>query len=305
VNRFGLPDLGLGVGLRAQHAREVLRRAPTLRAGDRRASPVELGFLELLTENHLAMDASRSELTERLAAAFPVVLHGVSMNLGSVDPLARRTHARWISDHLCWTGVDGRNNHDLLPVPYTEAALRHLTAKLRAAQDMLGQRIALENPSAYLSYSSSSIPEPEFLARLCEDADCALLLDVNNVFVSGTNLSLDPAAYFDALPCDRVVQIHLAGHSRADGRAEHGASPQSAPSAGPGAARALLIDTHDAPVAAPVWELYAHALRRFGCASTLLEWDAKLPALDALLAELARAAPLRASALAQETARAA
>jgi uncharacterized protein (UPF0276 family) len=281
LNRLGASDLGIGIGLRAQHARELLRRRPP-----------RLGFLELLTENHLDMDEGRSELTDRLAAAFPIVLHGVSMNLGSADPLDRRylrklaslaraTRAHWISDHLCWTGVDRRNNHDLLPIPYTEATLRHVGAKLRAAQDALGQRIALENPSAYTSYASSSIPEPEFLARLCDAADCALLLDVNNVYVTGTNLGFDPAAYLDALPVGRVVQIHVAGHSRAGGR---------------------LIDTHDAPVAAPVWELYARALRRFGRVSTLLEWDAKIPPLDVVLAEAERAAAPRARA---EVARAA
>jgi uncharacterized protein (UPF0276 family) len=284
VNRFGLPDLGLGVGLRAQHARDLLRQRPA-----------PLGFLELLSENHLDMDESRSELTDRLAAAFPVVLHGVSLNLGSVDALdraylrklaalARRTRARWISDHLCWTGVGGRNNHDLLPIPYSEAALRHVAAKLRAAQDLLGQRIALENPSLYLRYASSAISEPEFLARLCELADCALLLDVNNVYVSAVNLGFDATAYLDALPADRVVQIHLAGHTRAGAR---------------------LIDTHSALVAPRVWALYAHALRRFGNASTLLEWDAKIPKLDVVLAELAKAAPLRERALAEERRRAA
>jgi len=282
VNRFGLPDLGLGVGLRARHARELLR-----------LRPAQLGFLELLTENHLEMDEGRSESTERLAAAFPVVLHGVSMNLGSVDPLqraylrrvaalARRTRARWISDHLCWTGVDGRSNHELIPIPYTEASLRHVVLRVRTAQDALGSRIAIENPSAYLGYASSSMSEPEFLARLCDAADCALLLDVNNVYVTGTNLGFDPEAYLDALPTDRVVQIHIAGHSRAGTR---------------------LIDTHDAPVAAPVWALYARALRRFGRAATSLEWDARIPALEVLLAELAKAAPLRERS--QEAARAA
>jgi hypothetical protein len=282
VNRFGLPDLGLGVGLRARHARELSWRRPE-----------PLGFLELLTENHLDLDERRSELTERLAAAFPVVLHGVSMNLGSVDPLdrrylrkvaalARRMRARWISDHLCWTGVDGRNSHDLLPLPLTEATLRHVAARVREAQDVLGQRLALENPSTYLRFASSSIPEPEFLARLCELADCALLLDVNNVYVSSVNLGFDPAAYLDAIPADRVVQLHLAGHSCAGGR---------------------LIDTHDAPVAAPVWALYERALRRCGRVATLLEWDAKIPVLDVLLAELAKAAPARARC--EEAARAA
>lgn len=275
MNRFALPDLGLGVGLRAPHARELLRRRPA-----------QVGFLELLTENHLGMDPSRSELTERLAAAFPVVLHGVSLNLGSVDPLDRaylrelralqaRTRARWISDHLCWTGVDGRNSHELLPIPYSEAALRHVAQRVRAAQDALGQRIALENPSTYLRWASSAMPEPEFLARLSEAADCALLLDVNNVYVTSANLGFDPVAYLDALPPDRVVQMHLAGHSRAGGR---------------------LIDTHDARVAAPVWALFAHALRRFGGAATLLEWDAKLPALDVLLEEVDHATALRVNA---------
>ncbi|HEY8122613.1 MAG TPA: DUF692 domain-containing protein [Myxococcota bacterium] len=275
MNCFGLPDLGLGLGLRAQHARELLHRPPAA-----------LGFLELLSENHLDMDGSRSELTDRLAAAYPVVLHGVSMNLGSVDPLdrvylrklaklAERTRARWVSDHLCWTGVDGQNTHDLLPIPYTESSLRHVSARVRAAQDALGRRIALENPSTYFQFDHSTIAEAEFLARLCEAADCALLLDVNNVHVSAVNLGFDATAYLDALPADRVVQIHLAGHSRA------GAS---------------LIDTHDAPVAAEVWALYDRALQRCGPVATLLEWDARVPALGALVGEVAKAAPLRARA---------
>ncbi len=275
MNRFGLPELGLGLGLRAPHAREILRRRPPL------------GFLELLTENHLDSDSPRGELACELAAAYPVVLHGVSLNLGSVDPLdlaylrrvaalAERTRARWVSDHLCFTGVGGRNSHDLLPIPYTEATLRHVALRVRAVQQLLGRPLALENPSSYLRFRSSTLSESEFLARLCAEADCALLLDVNNVYVSAVNHGFDPEAYLAELPAERVVQIHLAGHSARGG---------------------LLIDTHDAPVAAPVWELYASALRRFGRVSTLLEWDASIPPLDALLAELGRAQPGRAREL--------
>jgi uncharacterized protein (UPF0276 family) len=292
VNSLGAPDLGLGLGLRAQHAHEILRTRPAL------------GFLELLTENHLDASgaapraASRrraknaaeppraAALTEQLAAAYPVVLHGVSMNLGSVDALdraylrsvrdlAERTHARWISDHLCWTGVSGVNSHELLPLPYTEEALQHVAARVRAAQQELGQRIALENPSTYLQFTHSQMPEAEFLARLCELADCALLLDVNNVFVNATNHGFDAYAYLSALPRDRVVQIHLAGHSRRG----H-----------------WLIDTHAAPVAPDVWALYEAALVRFGLTSTLLEWDAAIPSLATLRAELAKAEPIRARA---------
>lgn len=268
-----LPDLGLGVGLRTQHAREILRTRPAL------------GFLELLTENHLGMDPRRAELTDELAAAYPVFLHGVSMNLGSVDPLdraylrevaalAERTRARLVSDHLCWTGVDGQNGHDLYPLPYTEAVLRHVAERVAIAQDLLGRRIAIENPSVYLRFRSSAMSEPEFLARLCEATDCALLLDMNNVYVSETNQRRDPAAYLAALPADRIVQIHLAGHQRVRGR---------------------LIDTHDAPVAPDVWDLYAKSLARFGSVPTMVEWDASIPVFDVLYAEVQKAGRHRAA----------
>jgi uncharacterized protein len=276
MTRLELPDLGLGVGLRAPHVREILRTRPAL------------GFLELLTENHLRIDARRAERTDALAAAYPVLLHGVSMNLGSVDPLdraylrevaalAQRTRARLVSDHLCWTGVDGENGHDLYPLPYTEPVLRHVAERVAIAQDLLGRRIAIENPSTYLGFRSSSMSEPEFLARLCEKADCALLLDVNNVYVSETNGRRDPAAYLAALPADRIVQIHLAGHARVRGR---------------------LVDTHDAPVAPEVWELYALAIARCGAVSTMVEWDASIPAFAVLHAEVQKAARHRAALVA-------
>jgi hypothetical protein len=266
------PDLGLGLGLRAQHAREIVRRRPAL------------GFLELLTENHLGADPRRRELDEQLASLYPVVLHGVSLNIGSVDPLdrrylrrvaalAERTRARWVSDHLCWTGVGGQSSHDLLPLPYTEASLRHVAARVREAQDLLGRPLVLENPTVYVELRASTLSEPEFLARLCDETGCALLLDVNNLHVNATNHRFDPLEYLAALPADRIAQLHLAGHSERDGR---------------------LVDTHDAPVAAPVWKLFAEALRRLGGVSTLLEWDAAIPGLDVLLRELGKAAPFRA-----------
>jgi hypothetical protein len=268
------PDLGVGLGLRARHAREILVRRPPL------------GFLELLTENHLAPDPRRGEQDEALAAAYPVVLHGVSLNVGSVDPLDRaylravaalaaRLGARWVSDHLCWTGVGGRNLHELLPLPYTEATLRHVTARVRAVQDMLGRPLVLENATAYVQPAESTLAETEFLARLCADAGCALLVDVNNVYVNATNHRFDPVAWLDAIPAGSVAQLHLAGHATT---------------------RAGLVDTHDAAVAPPVWALFAHALRRFGPVSASLERDAAIPALDTLLAELAHAAQLRGGA---------
>ena len=267
------PDFGLGVGLRGVHAREILRTRPAL------------GFLELLTENHLDTDPRRSELTEELAAAYPVFLHGVSLNLGSADPLdraylgkvaqlAQRTRAQLVSDHLCWTGVDGENGHDLYPLPCTEPVLRHVAERVSIAQDALGQRLAIENPSSYVRFRSASMSEPEFLTRLCEATGCALLVDVNNIYVSAANGGCDPVEYLAALPADRVVQIHLAGHSRVRGR---------------------LIDTHAAPVAAPVWKLFALAVERFGLVSTMVEWDARIPPLARLLDEVSKVTPIRAA----------
>jgi uncharacterized protein (UPF0276 family) len=244
-----------------------------------------LGFLELLTENHLGDDPRRRELTDELAAAYPVLLHGVSLNLGSVDPLDRtylremasltaRTNARLVSDHLCWTGVGGENGHDLYPLPYTEAVLHHVAERIAIAQDALGRPIAIENPSTYLQFRSSTMGEPEFLARLCDATGCALLLDVNNVYVSAANGGCDPIDYLAKLPVDRVAQIHLAGHSRVRG-------DSSTP--------------HAAPVADPVWDLYARAVERFGLVSTMVEWDAAIPPFLVLLAEVEKATPYRAA----------
>lgn len=264
-NRRNLPFLGLGAGLRAPHVADLLARTP------------DVGFFELLTENHLDVGGRRAEATERVAALYPVVLHGVSMNLGSVDPLDRayllkvkalatRTGAAWVSDHLCFTGVAGLNTHDLLPIPRTEASLAHVVRRVREAQDVLERPLVIENPSSYATYRASTIPEAEFLARLAEEADCLLLLDVNNVHVSARNHGFDAEAYVDLLPADRVAQIHLAGH--------HDAGTH-------------LIDTHDAPPPPPVLDLYARVVRRCGDVSATLEWDDRIPPLDGLLAELA------------------
>jgi uncharacterized protein (UPF0276 family) len=265
------PFLGIGVGLRTAHYARILEAA----------NPAALGidFFEAISENYLVPGGRPLRVLGDVRARFPLVLHGVSLNVGSDDPLdttylaqlaalARRFEAAWISDHLCWTGVAGRNLHDLLPLPYTEAALAHVADRVRRVQDALGRRIALENVSSYFAYRADAMPEWEFLARLAERADCGILLDVNNVYVSAHNHGFDAERYLAEIPAGRVFQIHLAGHS-AQGE--------------------LLIDTHDHPVRDEVWSLYASALRRLGPVSTLIEWDDRIPALEALAAEAARA----------------
>ena len=213
-----------------------------------------------------------------------MVMHGVSLSIGGSDPLdleylaalkrlAVRVEPAWISDHLCWTGIDGRNLHDLLPLPYTEEAIAHVAERVVRVQDHLGRRILLENVSSYVTYTDSQVSEWEFLSAVAERADCHILLDVNNVYVSARNHGFDPLAYLDGVPGARVRQIHLAGHSH------HGA---------------LIIDTHDHPVPDPVWELYAEAMIRLGPVSTMIERDDDIPPLDVLLAELARARSLAA-----------
>jgi uncharacterized protein (UPF0276 family) len=265
------PFLGIGVGLRTAHYARILEAK----------DPAELGvdFFEAISENYLVPGGRPLRVLGDVRARFPLVLHGVSLNVGSDDPLdttylaelaalARRFEAAWVSDHLCWTGVAGRNLHDLLPLPYTETALAHVTDRVRRVQDALGRRIALENVSSYFAYRADAMPEWEFLARLAERADCGILLDVNNVFVSAHNHGFDAERYLAEIPAERVFQIHLAGHS-VQGE--------------------LLIDTHDHPVRDEVWALYASALRRLGPVSTLVEWDDRIPELETLAAEAARA----------------
>jgi hypothetical protein len=209
-------------------------------------------------------------------------MHGVSLSIGSTDPLnleylrqlrelRDRVKAHWVSDHLCWTGVAGRNSHDLLPMPYTEEALGHVVSRVKQVQDFLGAPIALENPSTYAELSGAAMPEWEFLARLAELADCAILLDVNNVYVSAHNHGFDPAGYLDAVPFDRVIQLHVAGHT------DHGTH---------------IIDSHIGPVVDPVWELLAFAHRRAAGIPILLEWDAEIPAFEVVHQEALRAREL-------------
>jgi uncharacterized protein (UPF0276 family) len=220
---------------------------------------------------------------DQVVERYPVAMHGVSLSIGSTDPLdfdylrrlkalARRTGARWVSDHLCWTGVLGRNTHDLLPLPYDEATLRHVAERVRQVQDFLERPLALENPSTYLAFVGSTMSEWEFLARLAETADCALLLDVNNVYVSAFNNGFDAEEYLDAIPAERVVQYHLAGHTN---KGTH------------------IVDTHSAPAIDAVWALYERACRRTGPVSTLFEWDEAIPGFDEVRAEAEKARPLR------------
>lgn len=263
--------LGVGIGLRTAHYESVLARGPRDDLG--------VDWFELLSENYMVDGGRPLRILDRVRQFAPVVLHGVSMNIGSTDPLdeqylrdlavlERRAQPEWISDHLCWTGVEGRQLHDLLPLPYTEEALRHVTERIGRVQDVLGRRIALENVSSYFSCVEDSMTEAEFLRSVAEEADCGILLDVNNVVVSAHNHGFDPHTFIDAIPVDRVFQIHLAGHSESGG---------------------LLIDTHDHAVPDPVWSLYADAIRRFGPVSTLIEWDDAIPSYDRLLEEVAQA----------------
>jgi uncharacterized protein (UPF0276 family) len=270
ANRFTLPDLGVGLGLRTVHYAHILESAPAV------------DWFELLSENYMQTAGRPLEYVDAIADRYPVAMHGVSLSIGSTDPLDRaylaelralrdRTRARWVSDHLCWTGVAGKNTHDLLPMPYTDEALRHVADRVRAVQDFLGAPLALENPSTYVEHAGhgqASMREWEFLARLAEEADCALLLDVNNVFVSAYNHGFDPQEYLSAIPFDRVVQIHVAGHT------DHGTH---------------IIDSHIGPVKDEVWRLLGEAYARTGGVSVLLEWDAEIPDFDETHAEALRA----------------
>jgi hypothetical protein len=264
------PFLGVGVGLRTVHSAEVLARAER--------GELRVDWLEAISENHMVRGGRPRRIVEAVRAHRPVVLHGVSLNVGSADPLdgayldeldalARRVEPSWLSDHLCWTGVGGRNLHDLVPLPHTEEALRHVAARVRAVQERLGRRIAIENVSSYVRFASDALAEWEFLAGVAGEADCGILLDVNNVYVNAWNHGFDARAYLDAIPPERVFEIHLAGH-RVDGP--------------------LRIDTHDQEVCDEVLALYAHAIRRLGPVSTLVEWDDRLPAWEALEAEAER-----------------
>ncbi len=249
------PFLGYGVGLRRPHYGEVVAARPAI------------DWFEVIAENFMVAGGPALATLGRVRERYPLVTHGVSLSVGSTDPLnrdylrdlrhlARRFAPAWLSDHLCWTGVAGRNLHDLLPLPFTDAAVAHAAGRIRTVQDLLGRRIAIENISSYMTYAASSIAEWDFVAAVANEADCAILLDLNNIYVNAFNHRFDPRRYIDAIPAERVVQFHLAGHS------DHGA---------------YLLDTHDHPISAPVWELFEYAVGRIGEVSTLVEWDDRIP----------------------------
>jgi uncharacterized protein len=255
---------GFGLGLRTPHYEAMLNE------------PHAVDWLEVITENYLVPGGKPLYYLERVRERFPLVMHGVSLSIGSTDPLdlnylaqvralAARIEPHWISDHLCWTGIEGRNLHDLLPLPYTEEALDSVVARVGHVQEALGRQILLENVSSYLSYQASEMSEWEFLSEVAQRADCAILLDINNIYVSSVNHGFDPLTYLRAIPKLKVRQFHLAGHSDMGGH---------------------LIDTHDHPIAAPVWDLYGAAVAHFGAVPTMIERDDNIPALSELVAEL-------------------
>jgi uncharacterized protein (UPF0276 family) len=276
------PNLGFGLGLRVDHYDTILERgAAELRP--------KVNWFEVISENFLVPGGKPLHYLDRVRRDWPVVLHGVSMSIGSNDPLdfnylaqlkalIARVEPPWVSDHLCFTGVGGRNLHDLLPLPYTEEAIRHVADRVTRVQDFLGRRILLENVSSYITYRSSEMPEWEFLSAVCARADCEILLDVNNIYVSSFNHEFDPRDYLAGVPAARVRQFHLAGHMN------HGD---------------YIVDTHDHPVIDPVWDLYAEAVRRFPDVSTMIERDDNIPPLDVLIAELDEARRIAARVLAE------
>jgi uncharacterized protein (UPF0276 family) len=240
MRRADFPFLGLGVGLRQPHYTHVVERQPPM------------DWFEAISENFMVAGGRPLQVLEKVREHYPIVLHGVSLSIGSTDPLnreylkelssmAQRFEPAWISDHLCWTGVGGRNLHDLLPLPYTEEALHHVVKRIREVQEILARPILIENVSSYLEFTSSTLSEWEFLATVAKEADCGILLDINNIYVSAFNHRFNPLVYIDAIPIERVVQFHLAGHS------DHGT---------------YLLDTHDHPVRDEVWSLYEYAVRR-------------------------------------------
>ena len=270
-NCWDFPDLGLGVGLRTVHFSHILENWP------------QVDWFEIMSENFMDTEGRPLYILDQIAERYPIVMHGVSLSIGSTDPinfdylrklksLAERVNAVWLGDHVCWTGVLGRNGHDLFPLPYDEETLAFLVDRIRIVQDFMERPLILENPSTYLTFASSTLTEEEFLARMAKEADCGLLLDVNNVYVTCRNHGLDPYAYLEAIPYERVVQIHLAGHTD---KGTH------------------CIDTHDSHVIDPVWELYADVYERAGARSTLLEWDDHIPSFEELHAEVKKAAQFR------------
>jgi len=259
-----MPYLGFGLGLRPDYYEEILSQQP------------DLNWFEILTENYLVPGGKPLYYLDKIREHYPIVMHGVSLSIGSTEPfdkeylnqlksLAARVEPVWISDHLCWTGVQGLNVHDLLPIPYTREAINHIVSRISYIQDFLGRPLLIENVSSYLTYKQSEMSEWDFILEIVNQAGCYILLDVNNIYVSSVNHQFNPLDYINAMPADRVAQIHLAGHSN------HGD---------------YIIDTHDAPVIQPVWDLYAQTIARLGRISTMIERDDNMPPFHELMAEI-------------------
>ncbi len=279
--RRKIPDLGIGVGARPAHD-DAIRAAfvPGSQAP-------EIDWFEIISENFFVQGGATKRRLESLRAARPLVPHGVSLSIGGTDPfdagylsslapVVEATDPAWFSDHLCFTGVGGRESHDLLPLPHRPDVVTHVVDRIREVQDRIGRPFAVENVSSYLTYRESTMSEWDFLTEIAERADCGILLDVNNVFVSGRNHGFDPATYLDAIPMDRVVQVHIAGHTdKGD----------------------YLLDTHSTPMVNEVLDLYRRLIERVGPVSTLLEWDDDLPTFDGLIAETKRVRVARDAAL--------
>ncbi len=266
------PYLGFGLGLRTDHYEDLL------------ASAAPVDWLEIISENYMVPGGRPLAFLDRFRARYPLVMHGVSLSIGSADPLnetylhelkklADRVQPVWFSDHLCWTGVGGNNMHDLLPLPYTEEALAHVVTRIARVQDFVGRRFLLENVSSYVTYKSSELTEWEFIAEVAQRADCGILLDINNIYVSAFNHGFEAREYIDHIPAQRVYQFHLAGHTN------HGR---------------YIVDTHDEPIIDPVWDLFRYAWRRLGPVSTMIERDDSIPPVTELLAELDQARRLAA-----------
>jgi len=260
-----------GIGLRAQHHREIIERRP------------QIGWLEAHSENYFAQGGPQREVLGKIREHYALSFHGVGLSIGSIDPLDR-AHLRelsrlirdfepmLVSEHLSWSSAGGRFLNDLLPLPYTEEALEHMVARVREVQETLGRRILIENVSSYLQFKSSSLSEWDFIAALTRESGCGVLLDVNNVYVSARNHGFDPLTYLNAIPRSSVEEIHLAGHT-----------------VNVVGSREIRIDTHGSQVSESVWALYEAAVRRFGHVPTLIEWDTDIPALNVLVAEAAKA----------------
>jgi uncharacterized protein (UPF0276 family) len=262
------PDIaGVGLGLRSNHYQEIFETQP------------DVPWFELLSDNYMAAGGLPIQRAEQIRKNYPITLHGVGMSLGSADPLnmeylkrlkhlSKRLQPTFVSDHIAWVSVAGQYTHDLLPLPYTRNMLKHLNGRIQYVQDYLGRTILIENPSSYLTFTTSDMSEVDFIKQLCISSGCELLLDVNNVYVSAQNHGFDALEYLAALPIDKVKEIHLAGYEEMPG---------------------YLFDTHGYSVREPVWALYKTALKRFGPVPTLMEWDSNIPEFSTLLNEAKKA----------------